>query len=110
MYENMVMYGVEEGMFIDMFYRGGTNQSTDLNISNITFRNITMHGTHSDVGRLVAPGYFHCQESSPCHGIHLEDVVSMDSKVPFDCYNAFGECHHVSPTPCLGKERSGLLS
>jgi polygalacturonase len=103
-WENMVHYNVQESIVIDMFYDHGKNESTDFKISNITIRNLTAYGTKTDAGKKVTPGYFHCQKSSPCHGIHLEDISSVDSKLPFDCYNAYGSSDHVSPSSCLKKE------
>jgi len=103
-WENMIHYNVRESITIDMFYDHGKNQTTDVKISNITIRNLTMHGTQTQLGKPVTPGSFHCQESSPCHGIHLEKITSEDSKVQFDCYNAYGDWEETSPTPCLQKE------
>jgi len=105
-WENMVHYNVEQSIDIDMFYDHGKNTSTDFKISNITIRNLTMHGTKTDAGKTVSPGVFHCQESSPCHGIHLEEISALDSKVPFDCYNAYGDWDQTSPKPCLMKEQT----
>jgi polygalacturonase len=103
-WENMIHYNVKESISIDMFYDHGKNKTTDFKISNITIRNLTMHGTTTEEGKQVTPGYFHCQETSPCHDIRLQDISTIDSKVPFDCYNAYGSWDHTSPTPCLKKD------
>eukprot|EP00927_Polykrikos_kofoidii_P054804 TRINITY_DN49170_c0_g1_i1.p1 TRINITY_DN49170_c0_g1~~TRINITY_DN49170_c0_g1_i1.p1 ORF type:complete len:417 (+),score=56.99 TRINITY_DN49170_c0_g1_i1:89-1339(+) len=103
-WENLVLYNVQATVTIDMFYDHGKNTSTDFKISNITVRNVTAYGTETDFGKTVVPGTFHCQESSPCHGIHLEDITHVDSKSSFDCYNAFGTWKNVVPAPCLRKE------
>jgi len=104
-WENMIHYNVRESITIDMFYDHGKNTTTDFKITDITIRNLTMHGVKTEDGKPVTPGWFHCQESSPCHGIHLEEISALDSKVPFDCYNAYGDWDHTSPKPCLKKEQ-----
>lgn len=84
-----------------MFYDHGKNESTDFNISSITIKNVTAYGTKIDYGKSVTAGIFHCQETSPCHEIHLQHIQHVDAKTSFDCYNAYGDYSDVSPTPCL---------
>ena len=101
-WENLVLYGVQASITIDMFYDHGKNESTDFEISNITVRNLTAHGTVvHDTGKPVEPGILHCQKSSPCRDIHLENIHHVDTKAPFSCYNAHGSWKDVQPTPCL---------
>ena len=104
-WENLVLHNVEATVTIDMFYDHGENKSTDFDISEITVRNVTAYGKKNpETGRQVTPGILHCQESSPCHAIRLEDIKHVDTDEPFDCYNAFGSWKTVSPRPCLRKE------
>lgn len=101
-WENFILHDVENTVTLTMFYHSDKNQTTDFDISNITIRNVTAHGTHNpDSGKKVKPGILHCQQSAPCHNIRLEDIVHVDVNTPFDCYNAHGTWRNVTPTPCL---------
>ncbi len=97
-----MLFGVRESITIDMFYDHGKNESTDFDISNITIRNLTAHGAVvHDTGKPVSPGSLHCQKSSPCHDIRLENIHHLDTKESFSCQNAHGSWKDVTPTPCL---------
>jgi len=105
LWENLVLYNVQATVTIDMFYDHGKNKSTDFDISNITVRNVTAYGSvDHETGKKVTPGILHCQESSPCRNIRLENIRQVDSTEPFSCYNAYGSWDDVSPAPCLKHE------
>lgn len=106
LWENLVLYDAKQSISIDMFYDHGVNETTDFAISNISIRNLTSYGTHDEEGKKVTPGIFHCQESSPCTDIHLQNIRHIDSKEPFDCYNVFGTWQDVNPEPCFGNAPS----
>jgi len=105
-WENLILHNVDHTIDLTMFYQKDKNETTDLEISNITVRNVTAYGSYNpDTGNKVSPGVLHCQKSSPCHQIRLEDIVHVDVKAPFDCYNAYGTWRNVTPEPCLKKEK-----
>jgi len=106
-WENLVLHNVQATVTIDMFYDHGKNESTDFDISNITVRNVTAYGSKDpETGKKITPGSLHCQKSSPCRNIRLENIHHVDSKEPFSCYNAYGAWDDVSPIPCLKPEHT----
>jgi polygalacturonase len=103
-WDGLTLHNVQHSIIINMFYRGEKNTTTDVQISDITIKNVKAYGTKTDQGKTVSPGKIHCQESSPCTGIHLQNIQHIDSSEPWDCWNAFGDYSGVpGPEPCLQK-------
>jgi len=106
LWENLSLYDVRTTVLIDMFYDHGNNETTDFDVSNITVRNVTAYGkVNPETDKDVTPGFLNCQETSPCHNIHLEHIHQVDNPdYPFECSNAYGTWVDVQPNPCLKPE------
>ena len=106
LWENLSLYDVRTTVLIDMFYDHGHNETTDFDVSNITVRNVKAYGTvNTETDKDVTPGFLNCQETSPCHKIHLEHIHQVDNPdYPFECSNAYGTWVDVQPHPCLKPE------
>merc|ERR1711865_608905 len=102
LWENLSLYDVRTTVLIDMFYDHGNNETTDFDVSNITVRNVTAYGkVNPETDKDVTPGFLNCQETSPCHNIHLEHIHQVDNPdYPFECSNAYGTWVDVQPSPC----------
>jgi len=96
-WERLEVHNVRETVRIDMFYGGASNETTDFEISNITVRDVTAYGTKTDEGRTMSPGSVRCQESSQCRDIHFSNIQHVDTKEPWECYNAHGDVDNVFP-------------
>jgi polygalacturonase len=104
LFQDLSLKNVRESMSISMFYDSSKpDPDTKLQISDITISGLTSKGTKTDVGKDVTPGSFDCQPSAPCRNIVLKDI-SHETKLPFECSNAYGSADNVKPKSCLKKK------
>eukprot|EP00698_Gefionella_okellyi_P018585 TRINITY_DN5590_c0_g1_i2.p1 TRINITY_DN5590_c0_g1~~TRINITY_DN5590_c0_g1_i2.p1 ORF type:complete len:389 (-),score=90.01 TRINITY_DN5590_c0_g1_i2:883-2049(-) len=98
-YSNLNAKNVGSTIIVTMFYQTSKHQTT-MQISNIVLENIT-----SDHAK--APGSFLCDDQSPCKDIQMNNVQHKNPSVgemsgfEWQCKNAFGTAHDVSPSSCL---------
>lgn len=97
-WEGLEVHNVRETIRIEMFYGDcECNKTTGVEISDITVRDVTAYGTKTDDGKKMSPGSVSCQESSQCKNLHFSNIQHVDTKEPWECYNAQGDVDNVSP-------------
>eukprot|EP00055_Hartaetosiga_balthica_P001785 m.1859 g.1859 ORF g.1859 m.1859 type:complete len:422 (-) comp1651_c0_seq1:155-1420(-) len=106
-YDGLVVEEVTNSILITQYYCPSSqhpskcqNFSAAVKISNITMNNIT--GTHVD----THAGILWCSDSIPCAGINLTNINLTRTFDPsgdsFNCWQAHGTAHNVSPKACIG--------